>query len=190
MKKKKPGKEVLAVAATALVLLSAAGVFYALKGLGFETGGPLAEIAGVSGKTTEGGAGPDKPIDASTNLFLDTRREPAGGRESADPLSNRQIYFAGVGDELLSYDAEILLENLAENGDFMMAYIVTDMDSGEVVFETGLITSGECVAWAPGHDLGAGEHHLNFHIAPYYPQGEEYLPLTSANNEVTFTVTE
>ena len=190
MKKKKPNKGVLALAITALVVLSAAGVFYALKGFDFGEGEAVTEAGEFSEKFPEAGAVSDKPIDASTNLFLDIRREAVEEKENEEPLSNRQIYFSGVGDELLSYDTEILLENLAENEDFMMKYVVTDLDSGLTVFETGLIPSGECVGWVPGHDLGIGEHRLNFHIAPYYPKGEEYLPLTSANNEVTFTITE
>ena len=82
------------------------------------------------------------------------------------------------------------MEMYFSNEDFMMKYVITDMETGETVFETGLIPSGECVKWAPGHSLGEGEHHLNFHIAPYYPSGDQYLPLTSANNEVTLTIGE
>ena len=204
MNKIKQNKGMVLVAL--LILLGAAGIFYALYSYylktevpeqeplvkteaipmeAAETAQPEEETAAVESDDT---GIIDKPIDASANLHLDIRREKAENNTPEDTLSDRQIYFAGVGDETLSYDTEILLENLAENEDFMMKYMVTDMDSGLTVFETGLIPSGECVGWVPGHDLGEGEHHLNFHIAPYYPKGDEYLPLTSANNEVTFII--
>ena len=130
----------------------------------------------------------DRPVSSIANLHLDIRSEKTDDREKENDLSNRQIYFSGVGDEFLGYDTELRLENLAENEDFMMKYVVTNLDTDSTVFETGLIPSGEYVGWVPGHDLGEGEHHLNFHIVPYYPQGEDYLPLTSANNEVVFTI--
>ncbi len=195
MKKKKQNRQYLI--AILFVLIVSAAAFYGadrffLRGPEQDT---ETETEGVTKETvTDAEVTPQEvtlqeaPPDLSANLYLDSRREEAGEKNKEDPLADRQIYFSGVGDGLLGYDTEICLENMAENEDFMMKYVVTDLDSGAQVFETGLIPSGEYVAWIPGHELGTGEFHLNFHISPYYPQGDQYLPLTSANNDVVFTI--
>ncbi len=193
-KKSRQNRSMLIV--IALVVLAAAGAFFTAdrfilrEGTGSAEKGssPLVSAEPIARPVTDDHGYVDKPIDASSNLHLDIRREASAEPTVEEQLADRQVYFSGVGDETLAYDTEISLDNLPENEDFMMKYVITDLDSGENVFETGLIPSGECVKWIPGHSLGEGEHHLNFHIAPYYPQGDQYLPLTSANNEVTFTI--
>ena len=195
-KKEKQNPKVFVV--IALAALAAAGVLFALdryvlqqdKGISAEDVFPLATAEPITEPVTDDKGYVDRPIDASSNLHLDIRREASPEISAQEQLADRQVYFSGIGDEVLSYDTEIVLDNLPENEDFMMKYVITDMETGETVFETGLIPSGECVKWAPGHSLGEGEHYLNFHIAPYYPSGDQYLPLTSANNEVTLTIGE
>ena len=196
MKNKKPNKNLLLFIVLAGII--AVGVFYAAPNLPLKL--PMvedeqAEIPSLGEKIPEDAVTPspepqdgERIVDASTNLYLDIRREKTEEEEKENPLADRQVYFWGIGDETLPYDAEIHLENLPENEDFMMKYVVTNLDTGDTVFETGLIPSGENVPWALGHSLGEGEHHLNFHIVPYYPQDDQYIPMTSANNDVTLTV--
>lgn len=124
-------------------------------------------------------------------LLLDDR---AVGREEAaaekrDALKDRNVYFAGFMDAVLSGSSTVRLENLSQNGDFLLQYIISDQDSGEAVFETELIPSGQCVVWTPGETLGSGTYHLEFLMIPYYVDGDgNCSPLTSGSNEVCYQI--
>ena len=124
-------------------------------------------------------------------LLLDDRavdrEEAASGKE--DALKDRNVYFAGFMDAVLSESSTVRLENLPQNGDFLLQYIISDKDSGEGVFETDLIPSGQCVLWTPGETLEAGTYHLEFLMVPYYVDGDgNCSALTSGSNEVCYQI--
>lgn len=176
---------VLAVSlAAAAVVVGAAGCFLAGRG----------RPAGGDGVILDEGVEtvPDiyKAQDGGVLLLDDRavgRGEAAGGKE--DALKDRNVYFAGFMDAVLSGSSTVRLENLPQNGDFLLQYIISDKDSGEGVFETDLIPSGQCVLWTPGETLGAGTYHLEFLMVPYYVDGDgNCLALTSGSNEVCYQI--
>ena len=124
------------------------------------------------------------------SMMLDTRADRAGedGNELADLLADREVYFAGIEDAEISDSTEILLENMKENDDILMQYIITDKDTGEVYEETGLIPAGSHIAWVPGKQLKSGSYTLIFHEKPFYPYEGDMIALTQGNNEVTITI--
>lgn len=150
--------------------------------------------AGGDGAVPDGGmvTAPDfYEAQGGSVLLLDDR---AVGREEAaavkgDALKDRNVYFAGFMDAVLSGSSTVRLENLPQNGDFLLQYIISDKDSGEAVFETDLIPSGQCVVWTPGETLGAGTYHLEFLMVPYYVDADgNCSALTSGSNEVCYQI--
>lgn len=123
-------------------------------------------------------------------LMVDTRAKGSEAEKGslAELLADRQVYFAGIEDAVISEDTVIYLENLKENGDILIQYEVIDKENGESLETTGLIPSGEHVAWVPGEALEKGTHTLILHESPFYPYEGEYFALTQGNNEVTFTI--
>ena len=123
-------------------------------------------------------------------LMVDTRSEKGetDGKSLADILSDRQVYFAGIENAVISHDTAICLENMEENGDILMQYEISDKATGEVLETTGLIPAGEQIAWVPGEQLEDGTYTLIFHEKPFYPYEGEYIALTQGNNEVTITI--
>ena len=125
------------------------------------------------------------------NLVVDSG---ATSEESGDPLASladRQVYFAGMEDQMIGKDTIVELSNLPENEEILMSYEILDADTGESLHRTDLIPSGTHTSWIPGETLNTGTYHLIFHQMPYlpYPDSDSgYLPLTNANNEVTFTI--
>jgi len=130
-------------------------------------------------------------VQGGSVLLLDDRavdREGAAGGKEND-LKDRNVYFAGFMDAVLSESSTVRLENLPQNGDFLLQYIISDKDSGEGVFETDLIPSGQCVVWTPGETLEAGTYHLEFLMVPYYVDGDgNCTALTSGSNEVCYRI--
>ena len=124
------------------------------------------------------------------SLMVDTRSEKGGEKRGslADILADRQVYFAGIENATISRDTVIYLENMEENGDILMQYKISDKATGEVLESTGLIPSGEQVAWSPGEKLKEGTYTLIFHEKPFYPYEGDYVALTQGNNEVTITI--
>ena len=127
---------------------------------------------------------------AKGGVVLDDRSNSDPTQQTVnEELANRQVYFSGIDDATISKQTVVYLENLPENGDFLMQYEITDTDTGKVIEKTGLIPSGEHVDWIPGETLEAGEYHLNFREIPYYQIGEDdYMTLTTGNNQVTFVI--
>ena len=177
-------KAVVLAASLAAAVAVAAGCF--LAGRGRPAGGDSAtldedvEIVPDIYKVQDGGV-----------LLLDDRavdrEEAAGGKE--DALKDRNVYFAGFMDAVLSESSTVRLENLPQNGDFLLQYLISDKDSGEGVFETDLIPSGQCVLWTPGETLEAGTYHLEFLMVPYYVDGDgNCSALTSGSNEVCYQI--
>lgn len=176
---------VLAVSlAAAAVVVAAAGYFLA----GWEC--PAGGEGTVLDEDVETVPDIYKVQDGSVLLLDDRavdREEVASGKE--DALKDRNVYFAGFMDAVLSEGSTVRLENLPQNGDFLLRYIISDKDSGEGVFETDLIPSGQCVVWTPGETLEAGTYHLEFLMVPYYVDGDgNCSALTSGSNEVCYQI--
>lgn len=107
------------------------------------------------------------------------RAEARAGETEKNPLSGRKIYFSGMEDAVIGMDGIVRLENSMENGDFLMKYEVYNAEGGELVYESGLIASGESVDWMPGESMGAGEYILTYLQIPCYADGEgNYVSLT------------
>lgn len=106
-----------------------------------------------------------------------------------DKLNNRSVYFAGYVDAKITKTSTVALENLPENEDFFLKYTITDSVTNDVVFETDLIASGQCVVWTPGESLEEGTHELQFLASPYY-QDENgiFVPLTAGSSTVKYTI--
>lgn len=108
-----------------------------------------------------------------------------------NPLANRNVFFAGYTDATISKTSSIILENLPDNKDFLMKYEITNLETGEVVYETNLITSGQCVLWVPGETLEEGTYKLQFLAKPYFQEENgNFLPLTAGSNTVQYIITE
>lgn len=123
-------------------------------------------------------------------MVVDTRATDAqAGGQGTDPLLGRNIYFSGIGDATIGSTTVVRLDNREENLDFLMRYEVYDSATGELVFETELIPSGQHIDWVPGETLGAGEHTLDFLQIPYYPgPSGEYISLIQGSNRVTLAI--
>ena len=120
-------------------------------------------------------------------LVLDTRAE--GLTEEQKALKEREVFFTGFEGSRLNHESKINLINLPENEDFLMKYICINSDTGETVYETDLIPSGQTVVWTPYNDLGVGTFTIKFTQVPYYMQENgEYRTLTSASNEVVLEI--
>ena len=108
-----------------------------------------------------------------------------------NPLAGRNVFFAGYADAMLSKTSTVALENLPENEDFLLKYIITDIQNNRIVFETNLIPSGKCVVWTPGESLEVGTYELQFLAIPYYhDENDNFQQLTSGCNEVCYRITE
>lgn len=138
------------------------------------------------------GSGSETPVTgtpAAKGLVVDTRATDARTEEpGADPLAGRNVYFSGIEDAAISRETVVQLDNREENLDFLLRYEVYDGD-GNLVFETGLIPSGQHVDWVPGETLGAGEHTLDFLQIPYHVSGDgELTGLTQGSCRATLAI--
>ncbi len=164
-------KIILAVLAAAVALAAITAFCIGRRGHGSET-----PAAGQGGLVVDTRAADTRASDARTE-------EPG-----ADPLAGRNVYFSGIGDTAISREAVVRLDNREENLDFLLRYEVYDGD-GELVFETGLIPSGQHVDWVPGETLGAGEHTLSFLQIPYYvDEAGELTGLTQGSCQATLAI--
>ena len=108
-----------------------------------------------------------------------------------NPLSERNVFFAGYADATLTKSTAVALENLPDNEDFLMKYTVVNTEDGTVAFETDLIRSGQCIVWIPGESLEPGTYQFQILQAPYYQSGEdEFIPLTAGTTDVCYEITE
>lgn len=108
-----------------------------------------------------------------------------------NPLSGRNVFFAGYADAAFTKTTAVALENLPENEDFLMKYTVINTEDGTVAFETDLIRSGQCIAWIPGESLEPGTYQFQILQSPYYQSGEgEFIPLTAGTTDVCYEITE
>ncbi len=108
-----------------------------------------------------------------------------------NPLAGRNVFFAGYADATLSKTSTVALENLPENENFLLKYIIIDTTKDTIVFETNLIPSGQCIVWTPGESLEVGTYELQFLAIPYYcDENDNFQQLTSGCNEVCYQITE
>ena len=123
-------------------------------------------------------------------MVVDTRSTgEKNGETAGNPLAGRSVYFSGIEDAAISREAAVRLDNREENLDFLLRYEIYDDGTGEMVFETGLIPSGQYVEWVPGETLEPGEYTLNFLQIPYYPEATgKYVGLTQGSNQVTLAI--
>lgn len=97
--------------------------------------------------------------------------------KSDNPLSDRNVYFAGFDNFTVGQDNVVYFENLKENDDIFMAYEVYLGD--ELIHKTGLIPSGEYSQWTPAEDLKPGSYSISIKNVPYYSfDGVNYEKLT------------
>ena len=122
------------------------------------------------------------------NFRVDTRETSEEIENPMADLASRNVYFAGIEDAVFAGSGQIALENLPENEDFFMRYQVVNDDTGETVFETDLITSGNRIYFDPYSELKPGIYHLSFVETPYALINGEYIELTGASNPVTITL--
>ena len=148
----------------------------------------MTSLAACSGKG-------EKPEDESsgTVFVIDDRGQDKAEVVEAqkNPLSGRNVFFAGYADATLTTTTTVALENLPDNEDFLMKYTVINIADDSVVFETNLIRAGQCVVWVPGEELEPGTYQFRILQSPYYQSGEdEFVPLTAGTTDVCYEITE
>lgn len=143
-------------------------------------------VAFFLGRTQGGGETESSP----GGMVVDTRAAQDGGGESAEnPLAGRSVYFSGIEDAAIGRETVVQLDNREENLDFLLRYEIYDAGTGDLVFETDLIPSGQHIDWVPGETLEPGEYTLDFLQIPYYPDPSgEYISLTQGSNQVTLAI--
>ena len=170
---KKSVKDVLGVIGEKRALFLAAGVMGVVFGI---TSGLIRE--GIAGNAA-------KPPD---NLVADT--SATGEEEAEAALKGRNVYFAGMDNILAGADTVVRLENLKDNGDILISYSILDNSTGEELFHTDLIPSGQHVDWKPSETMEAGSYDICYVQNPVWQDGEgNYISLTSADNVASLTLT-
>lgn len=127
------------------------------------------------------------PSAAMGNMRIDARatdEETKGSEE--DHLYSRSIFFAGLDDMSIRTGSTIALENLEQNGDFLMKYKIYEGD--ELLFETQLIPAGKHVSWDPSEMLCVGKHTVTFSEEPYAELNGGMIPLTCGKNVVNIEI--
>jgi len=128
-------------------------------------------------------------VDSHGNVTVDSRSENAA-EHTEDEWSDRKVYFAGFSDSSFNQKTRLELKNPKENRDFFIKFVVTDTDSKETLYESGLVESGKAVYWTPAEQLEAGIYNLAIQMMPYYSpdNGETWTQLTATSNRVAFTI--
>lgn len=123
-------------------------------------------------------------------MMVDARATGEQREETApNPLAGRSVYFSGIEDSTIGRETVVQLDNREENLDFLLRYEIYDAGTGELVFETDLIPSGQYIKWVPGETLEPGEYTLDFLQIPYYPEPSGgYVGLTQGSNQVTLAI--
>ena len=129
-------------------------------------------------------------VSSRGGMTVDARATDGPGKEAPpNPLADRSIYFSGIEDTVIGPETVVQLDNREENIDFLLRYEIYDTGTGELVFETDLIPSGQHIDWVPGETLEPGEYTLNFLQIPYYPDPSgEYVALTQGSNQVNLAI--
>ena len=145
----------------------------------------LAACSGKGEKTEEKSSG--------TVFVIDDRVQDKAEVVEAqkNPLSGRNVFFAGYADATLTKTTTVALENLPDNEDFLMKYTVINIADDSVVFETNLIRAGQCVVWVPGEELEPGTYQFRILQSPYYQsRDDEFIPLIAGTTDVCYEITE
>ena len=122
------------------------------------------------------------------NMRVDARSTDETAADESTDISQRNIFFAGIEDTSIRKGMRIALENLEQNGDFLMKYSIFDTTTDTLVFETDLIPSGEHVDWDPSVSFSEGKHTVAFVEEPFWEKDGEFVPLTSGRNIVNIEV--
>lgn len=124
------------------------------------------------------------------SLRIDARATTSQDKEEkSSPLFERKVYFSGMEDATIYPESVIQLDNRKENLDFWLKYEIYHTETGEKIFETDLIPSGQSVEWVPGETLAPGKYVLTFLQMPYYLTAQgEYIGLTQGSNQVTLAI--
>ena len=149
----------------------------------------VTSLAACSGKGEEK---PDEESSGTVFVIDDRGQDKAEVVEAQkNPLSGRNVFFAGYADATLTKTTTVALENLPDNEDFLMKYTVINTADDSVVFETNLIRAGQCVVWVPGEELEPGTYQFRILQSPYYQsRDDEFIPLTAGTTDVCYEITE
>ena len=149
----------------------------------------VTSLAACSGKGEEK---PDEESSGTVFVIDDRGQDKAEVVEAQkNPLSGRNVFFAGYADATLTKTTTVALENLPDNEDFLMKYTVINTADDSVVFETNMIRAGQCVVWVPGEELEPGTYQFQILQSPYYQSEEdEFIPLTTGTTDVCYEITE
>ena len=149
----------------------------------------VTSLAACSGKGEEK---PDEESSGTVFVIDDRGQDKAEVVEAQkNPLSGRNVFFAGYADATLTKTTTVALENLPDNEDFLMKYTVINTADDSVVFETNLIRAGQCVVWVPGEELEPGTYQFRILQSPYYQsRDDEFIPLIAGTTDVCYEVTE
>ena len=148
----------------------------------------VVSLAACSGKEEQ-----PKEESSGTVFVIDDRVQDKAEVVEAqkNPLSGRNVFFAGYADATLTKTTTVALENLPDNEDFLMKYTVINTADDSVVFETNLIRAGQCVVWVPGEELEPGTYQFRILQSPYYQsRDDEFIPLTAGTTDVCYEITE
>lgn len=132
---------------------------------------------------------------AQGSLTLDTSQSESDGslvdkKEAVTPT----FIATGYYDLALHQNEKMYLVNDAENEkeDYtvVIQYTISDTETGEEIFETGLIEPGNSVPFEASAYLSVGEHRVSILEQPYLMEDGEWVPKFSAAQEITITVTD
>ncbi len=132
-----------------------------------------------------------KPQETTSTLSLDTSAKES--TEASDELSNilakTNINFAGINNiDNGTKTTPVNMPNVKENDKILMQFTITDASTGEQVYKSGLVKSGEYVQWIPGETYDAGTYTFSVKEEPFYPYNGKNVPLTSGSNAIKVTI--
>ena len=133
-----------------------------------------------------------KPQDTASTLSLDTSAKEsteASQDELSSILAKTNISFAGINNiDNGTKTTPVNMPNVKENDKILMRFTITDASTGEQVYKSGLVKSGEYVQWIPGETYGAGTYTFSVKEEPFYPYNGKNVPLTSGSNAIKVTI--
>lgn len=183
--KKKKNPLVLIGIAVLILLLLLLGVTFGRKGQ---------EETGKNPEVTDTVQETPAPTEAANNgggtvFIIDDRSQSKADAVEAqkNPLSGRNVFFAGYADATINKNTTVALENLPDNEDFLIKYTIINKEDNSTVFETNLIQAGQCVVWVPGETLEPGTYNLQILQSPYWHDGAgNFTPLTAGSTDVCY----
>ena len=79
----------------------------------------------------------DNATKPPVNLVADT--EEMETEVVKEALKNRNVFFVGMDNISAGEDTTVSLENMKDNGDILISYVIQDNSTGEEMFRTYLI---------------------------------------------------